>query len=416
MTNSSTEEAPTGELPVVLAVDDVEANLLALEALLEGLPCQVVRARSGNEALRKLLKQEIAVLLLDVQMPEMDGFEVAHHVRSNPDTSNLPILFLTAHQAEDSISRGYDSGAVDFLFKPINPHVLRSKVSVFLELHEGRKALDRNNEELRSRNADLHAANAALEAAYLELKTTQAQLVQAAKMASLGELVAGVAHEINNPLAFLTSHLNTVERSLNDLRGDSETSLSEFSGRKLDRAQHRLGEMILGVERIKDLVLQLRTFSRLDEGERKVAGVRETVEAVLTIIRHRLGEIQVETHFGQPDRIDCYPGLLNQALMNLVSNSIDAIEGSGKIVITTGQSGDDYEFTVDDTGSGIPSELVDRLVEPFFTTKDVGEGTGLGLSITYSIVQKHGGVLEFENRPEGGTRARIRIPLTNVCE
>ena len=397
---------PPKPRPAVLAVDDVEANLIALRALIEDMDCEVVFAKSGNDALRQLLRRQFAVVLLDVQMPEMDGYEVAHHARKNPSTRDVPIIFLTAaNNSEGMVLRGYGSGAVDFLFKPLNPSILRSKVRVFLELHLA-------SQKLADAKAVLERRNAELKAAYSELQVTHAQLVQSAKMASLGELVAGVAHEINNPLAFVLSHLETVRRSLGVVEEHLPDSLPETAKYNWQRASERLREVSPGLERIRELVVKLRTFSRLDEGERKRVSVRECVESVLTILGHRLKDhVKVTTDFGSPDEIDCYASLLNQAIMNLVSNAIDAMDGNGAVCITTGASGEDYCISVADTGPGIPRELRDRVVEPFFTTKPVGQGTGLGLSITDSIVRKHGGVLELLDSESGGTRAVIRFPL-----
>jgi two-component system NtrC family sensor kinase len=163
--------------------------------------------------------------------------------------------------------------------------------------------------------------------------------------------------------------------------------------------------------RIRDLVVKLRTFSRLDGDERGLASVKACVESVITILGHRLEDrVEVMTHFGEPDLIDCFPGLLNQALMNLLANSIDAIEGKGTVTITSGQLDDRYVITVADTGSGIPLAVRSRIFEPFFTTKPVGAGTGLGLSITYSIVEKHGGTLSVDCPPSGGTTMTISLP------
>ena len=133
------------------------------------------------------------------------------------------------------------------------------------------------------------------------------------------------------------------------------------------------------------------------------------------ILAHRMGgRIRVETHLGEPDRIDCYAGLLNQALLNLVSNAIDAIEGEGQVTVTTGAEGNVFAITVSDTGHGIPDDIRERVLEPFFTTKPVGQGTGLGLSITYSIVRKHGGTIDLSRRDGGGTVAAIRLPMTST--
>jgi two-component system NtrC family sensor kinase len=389
----------------VLVVDDVEANLMAMDSVLSDMGCEVVLAKSGTEALRRLLKTEFAVMLLDVQMPLMDGYEVAQHARRNPSTRDVPIIFLTAnHDNEEGVLRGYGSGAVDFLFKPINVPILRSKVRIFLELYNGRR-------QIEDAKAQLEETHRQLELAYREQQATQSQLVHSAKMASLGELVAGVAHEINNPLAFVVSHLQTARRSLEEVKGEVLPHLSEPARGHWERAESRLREMDLGLERIRDLVIKLRTFSRLDEGEQQRVSVRENIEAILTILAHRLKDrIEVEIQFGEPDMLECYPSILNQAIMNLIANAIDAIEGKGKLGIVTGGDSEGYSIAISDSGSGIPEALRERVFEPFFTTKPQGQGTGLGLSITYSIVRKHGGTLELRDRPGGGTTAIIRIP------
>ncbi|HEX3852528.1 MAG TPA: response regulator, partial [Polyangiaceae bacterium] len=253
--SSNSLEPGAPDRSAVLAVDDVEANLIALRALLEDMDCDVVFAKSGNEALRHLLRREFAVMLLDVQMPEMDGYEVAHHARRNPSTRDVPIIFLTAaNNSEGMVLRGYGSGAVDFLFKPLNPSVLRSKVRVFLELRTAHRKVE-------DAKAVLERTNAQLKRAYAELQTTHAQLVQSAKMASLGELVAGVAHEINNPLAFVLSHLETVRRSLSQVDEQWAAPLSESAQHSWQRANDRLREVGPGLERIRELVLKLRAFS-----------------------------------------------------------------------------------------------------------------------------------------------------------
>lgn len=398
--------APAKIVPAVLIVDDVEANLVVLRALLENVECSVTSVNSGTQALRALLRHKFAVMLLDVQMPEMDGYEVARHARMNPATRDVPIIFLTAtHDSEANVMRGYGSGAVDFLFKPIDSTVLLSKVRIFLELYSARQELSNANVELRQTNADLQRA-------YSELQATQSQLVQSAKMASLGELVAGVAHEINNPLAFVLSHLETTRRSLESFRQDVTSPLPERAQEQWQKAQTRLVEIEGGLGRIRELVLKLRTFSRLDEGERKTVSVGECIDSVLTILGHKMKErVQVIQRLSPPEELECFPSLLNQVLLNLVANAVDAIEGSGRITIEAGAHGDDFVISVTDTGCGIPAELKERVFEPFFTTKPVGEGTGLGLSIAYSIVKKHAGSLELSDAPGGGTLATLRIPL-----
>jgi two-component system NtrC family sensor kinase len=264
----------------------------------------------------------------------------------------------------------------------------------------------------REANAELQRLNQDLRAAYSELQTQQVQLVQSAKMASLGQLVAGVAHEINNPLAFIVSHLRTAVTSLGKVAAELAQVSVVAASEHLERARNRLQESEVGAERIQNLVLKLRTFSRLDEGDQKDASMRECVGSVLTILEHRLkNRIKVETHFGYPDVVECFPALLNQAIMNLISNAIDAIDGEGTISITTGADAESYQIAVSDTGRGIPESLRQRVLEPFFTTKPVGQGTGLGLSITYSIAQRHRGTLQLTAAERGGTVATLRFPL-----
>jgi two-component system NtrC family sensor kinase len=415
-----------GAKPKVLAVDDVQANLSLIRALLSDMECEVICARAGADALELLGEHDFAVMLLDVQMPEMDGYEVARRAREHPASRDSPILFLTAEDRDDeSLLRGYGSGAVDYLFKPIQREILRGKVRVFLDLYlsrrqiaDARDALARSNVELRELavgNAQLaeqsQLAKVELERAYHELTSTQAQLVQAAKMASLGELVAGIAHEINNPLAFAISHLGTVQKSLAGASAGFCELPADGAAHWL-RARDRLQGVEMGLERIRALVVKLQNFSRLDEGDYSAVNIAEAIDSVLTIMQHRIRDrIQIETRFGKPDVIECDPSLLNQGVLNLVSNGIDAIEGSGGIIITTGAEGDNYVIRVADTGPGIPAEVRTRVLEPFFTTKPAGKGTGLGLSITFAIVRKHGGTLELNAGRRGGTEAVISIPL-----
>ncbi|GBQ84635.1 response regulator [Asaia krungthepensis] len=261
-------------------------------------------------------------------------------------------------------------------------------------------------EALAHANSELADANA-------RLIETQAKLVQTAKMASLGELVAGIAHEINNPLAFTLAHEETIARALQRLI-DTEGPLQAGQLALLEKCSSRIGAMRLGLQRIQNLVLSLRRFSRLDESAFQDTDVVEAIDTALALLAHKFGrEITVERHLAAPRMLVCQPALLHQVVMNIVSNAADAIrsraeaEGlepgapSGKIVITTAleKAGQDarYVISVADDGPGVPPALRARVFEPFFTTKPVGMGTGLGLAIAYGVIEAHGGSIDIED-------------------
>ncbi|MFQ5571262.1 MAG: ATP-binding protein [Rhodothermales bacterium] len=295
--------------------------------------------------------------------------------------------------------------------------------------------------ELERAKKEAEAATRQWQQATERLKENQAQLVHSEKMASLGQLAAGVAHEINNPIGFVTSNLGTLAEYteiFTQLLDDYQILTEHLSAAQqaahqdvLDRIRERreeedldfiredvdalLAESLNGLHRVKEIVQGLKSFARLDATDMQIADINEGIEATLKIVWNELKyTVDVETRLGVLPRIRCYPGQLNQVFMNLLVNAAHAIEGHGEIIIETEATAAEVLVRIADTGRGIPAENMAKLFNPFFTTKPVGAGTGLGLSISHGIIKKHGGRIEVESQVGCGTTFTIHLPITEV--
>ncbi len=286
--------------------------------------------------------------------------------------------------------------------------------------------MSRKNLELELKKDELEKQKAKLEEAFEVLKRTQSQLVQAAKMASLGQLTAGIAHEINNPINFVSGNINPLRKDLSDIRAllmevkkgqKTSSELAQlYREYDIDYLLEEIDQLAMGIEegalRTKEIVAGLRNFSRLDEDTFKQADINEGINSTLALLRSAMrNKVEIHRDFGELPPVECLPGKLNQVFMNLLTNAIQAIEERGDIFITTKLVEDRVQISIRDTGHGMPPEVVERIFEPFFTTKDVGQGTGLGLSITYGIIQRHNGTIEVHSEPGKGTEFIIRIPI-----
>ncbi len=273
-------------------------------------------------------------------------------------------------------------------------------------------------EELERKNADMQRLLDKLAETNRHLHETQAQLVQSEKMASLGMLVAGIAHEINTPIGAVHSMHDTLQRALDKLRETLESSYGEWLERDagLSRPLKVIAEASKVIEsgstRVIEIVRRLRSFARLDEAELKKVDLHEGLEDTLSLIRHELKHsIQIKRNYGDLPPIACFPGRLNQVFLNLLINAKQAIRERGEITITTSQKDDEVHIVIEDTGTGIPHDNLSKIFDPGFTTKGVGVGTGLGLSIVYQIVQEHKGRIEVKSDPGKGTTFTVALPM-----
>jgi two-component system, NtrC family, sensor kinase len=365
-------------------------------------------------------------VLVSLQARAFDSVAVCRALQALRVTemaAGTPFLLIgierEGHVSKDLLSRAFDAGLDEFIPALLDPAVLRLRLRAIvrrklLQEETQQSEADRRERAItleRARMAEaLTQANGELEAANNKLIETQAKLVQAAKMASLGELVAGIAHEINNPLAFILAHQATIQRLLGRIGPDAiqDTEARSF----IARAQDRATAMGTGLKRIQDLVLNLRRFSRVDEGGFQLVDIFEAIDTILTLLGPKLGErIEIRRHYTGPRTLWCSPALLNQVVMNIISNAADAIADQGRIDVTATAEAGDYLIIIEDSGSGIPEVLQERVFEPFFTTKPIGSGTGLGLAIAYTVVQAHKGAIAVGRSPLGGASFRIAVPL-----
>ncbi|GAB0114760.1 response regulator [Acidisoma sp. C75] len=320
---------------------------------------------------------------------------------------------------KDELSRAFEAGLDEFIPQLGDATLLRARLRAIvrrkLMLDEMQEAEAERQEHAitaeRARMAEaLTSANAELAAANEKLIEAQAKLVQAAKMASLGELVAGIAHEINNPLAFILAHQATVQRELDRIA--PEAVAGEEARRRIVKARDRAIAMGAGLQRIRDLVRNLRQFSRMEEGGFQSVDVYESIDTIVTLLGPKLGErVSVTRRYDAPPTLWCSPSLFNQVVMNIVSNAADAIEGPGQIAIALSVEDGSYVIAIEDSGAGVPADLQERIFEPFFTTKPIGTGTGLGLAIAYTVVQAHGGSVSIGSSALGGACFRIAVPI-----
>ncbi len=290
-------------------------------------------------------------------------------------------------------------------------------------------------QELSTANQELHQRHQEIQAAYQDLARTQEQLIHSEKMASLGLLVAGVAHELNNPISYVHSNLDFIEEYTERLAGiiESHENANPSNGQErhggdelkkvinFETTLKTLRELVAsckeGTERVKKIVLDLRMFSRTDDVGLVLADLHEGIESTLNLLAKQYkNRITVHRDYGNLPLVECYPSQINQVFMNVLQNAAQAIQNQGDVWIKTVSDGGWARIVIRDNGIGIPEDHLSRIFDPFFTTKAVGTGTGLGLSISYGIIEKHGGKIRVESKIHEGTEFTVELPVRIMKE
>jgi signal transduction histidine kinase len=371
-----------------LLVDDLEENLLSLEALLRREGLVLLKARSGPEALERLLQYDVALAILDVQMPEMDGYELAELMRGTERTRRAPIIFLTAGAADRQRRfRGYEAGAVDFLNKPIEPDILRSKASVFFELYQQRNQIAAQRDELKSYAAALMEADRRKD-----------------------EFLATLAHELRNPLAPIRNGLDILRTS--PMAPNAE-EIRDVMDRQLSHLV-RLVDDLLDVSRVSQGKIELRK-ARIALSE----VIKTAVDASNPLILTGRHELKLDMP-DAPIWLDADLMRLSQVVSNLLNNAAKYTPEGGAILLSTRREGNEAVVTVSDNGVGIPSDMLPRVFDLFTQVRDNLDrshgGLGIGLALVKQLVEMHGGSIAAESAGPGkGSAFRLRLPVMELA-
>ncbi len=438
----------------LLIVDDTQDNLRVLSSMLTEQGYKVRCAINGILALKGIEAAPPDLILLDINMPQMNGYEVCKKLKYSEKYCDIPIIFLSALDEMTDKVRAFEFGGVDYITKPIQLEEVLVRIENHLSIGRLQQQLKKQNALLQQSEEIQRQKSADLQLALRNLQETQAQLVQSEKMSALGQVVAGIAHEINNPITFLSGNLKQLTHYASnfllllelyqqalpyppqDIKKIQEEIDFEFF--KLDLPK-MLASMNTGANRIRDIVLSLRTFSRLGESECKPVDLHAGIDSTLMILQYRLNgnqlrsPIQVVKEYGSLPLVQCWASQVNQVFLNILYNAIDALESKMQIdssshqksVIAAAQrsvptitihtelvDSQQVAISISDNGIGMTEEVRKRAFDPFFTTKEVGAGKGLGLTICYQIiVETHGGQISCESIHRLGTVLKIVLPI-----
>lgn len=389
------------------------------EYLRESYECTT--AATADQALLELASQRYALVISDMMMPGRNGVELLREVTSR--YRETAVIMVSGIDRPQRVLDALRVGAFDYLIKPCELDVLTFSVERALE----RRSLQRT---ARIYKNNLECQNIELANRQAQLERLQAQLVQTEKMASLGQLSAGIAHELNNPAGFVYGNMDLLQGYIAELvrlfDAYDQVTLPAEAAALVNSLKTEIGyERLMGdlnsiisdcregAQRICDVVKNLRLFSRLDEAEFKTININEGIDSTIRLLSsyYRSSRIVLRRDYSELPPVNCYAGQLNQVWMNLLVNAAQAVGDQGEVTISSKLEGNSVAVAISDTGCGIPEDKLSRIFDPFFTTKPVGEGTGLGLSTSYGIVERHGGTIAVATQVGKGTTFTVTIPI-----
>ncbi|SFI32512.1 His Kinase A (phospho-acceptor) domain-containing protein [Tindallia magadiensis] len=424
----------------IMIVEDSVLNMkIVSEVLHDEYPqYQIIQCPNPLLAEKLLQENDIWVMLLDIEMPELNGIDLLEQVRQQYSDKELQIIMLTAMTDADVFQKCFDLGANDYLGKPFKKVELVCRINQAIRSIQGQQQMEELLEGTKKHNKELRQMN-------IELQMTQSALIHSEKMAAIGQLAAGVAHEINNPIGYVSSNLESlrsylrkmntymdqckkVQQSLLKSEIESYHALAleleeSYQTNKIDFIQEDIPVLMTdtmeGVQRVAKIVQTMRNFTRSsDQEEKKWVSLNNLIKQSMMILENE-SKYVADVLFKEREEIEifCNELQIGQVLVNIINNAVQAIRSQengerGCITICLARSGQEANLLISDDGPGIPKDIISKIFNPFFTTKAVGDGTGLGLSITYDIiVNKHGGRIEAHSQEGRGAIFDIVLPI-----
>lgn len=423
----------------VLAVDDDKFNLSVVNKLLQEVNgiSEIVLCHESEKAILIIEEKNIDILILDLIMPNITGFDILKTLRDNHKFDDMQIIMFTSLNDTDSFKRCFELGADDYINKPINVIEFKARIKAAIKSKANSNYLKELIQYTQKQNTELKETNA-------KLSDTKFHLIQAEKMAAIGQLAAGIAHEINNPMGFVNSnyvvllkyfnrlkeYLDFIDNRFKNIPIDPNSELGhaaeevkiKYQKLKIEVIMSELdgvlSDSVSGIKRVTDIIQSLRVFARsVKDDEMDTYSLLDLVNQVILITKNEVKYVsQIKIDIPDNIMIYCNKVQIGQVLINIIVNAAQAIQSQkrsdlGNIEITGEKQGDYINIIIKDDGPGIPEEYLTKIFEPFFTTKEIGKGTGLGLSISYDIiVNKHKGSIDIQSELGKGSAFIIKLP------